>query len=88
MLKNIMLIYIRSKVDIQKFRGKFGISPEEAFPNALGKLKRENLIEISDDGKIRLTEKGDPWRFNIAWEFFKDFRNTVKFKVAPFSVNA
>jgi len=25
-----------------------------------------------ENGKIRLTEKGDPWRFNIAWEFFEN----------------
>jgi hypothetical protein len=24
-----------------------------------------------ENGKIKLTEKGDPWRFNIAWEFFE-----------------
>jgi hypothetical protein len=34
-------------------------------------LQQKRLIEIADD-KIRLTEKGDPWRFNIAWEFFKN----------------
>jgi Mn-dependent DtxR family transcriptional regulator len=33
------------------------------------KLQQKGLIEIRD-GKIRLTEKGDPWRFNIAWDFF------------------
>lgn len=71
MRKAMMLIYIRVPVDREKFKVQFGKFPEEAFPDALRKLYERRLIEIKD-GKIRLTEKGDPWRFNIAWEFFKD----------------
>jgi len=71
MRKAMMLIYIRVPVDREKFKLEFGKFPEEAFPDALRKLQEKRLIEIKD-GKIRLTEKGDPWRFNIAWEFFKD----------------
>jgi oxygen-independent coproporphyrinogen-3 oxidase len=71
MRKAMMLVYIRVPVDREKFKAQFGKFPEEAFPDALRKLHEKRLIEITD-GKIRLTEKGDPWRFNIAWEFFKD----------------
>ncbi len=71
MRKAMMLIYIRVPVDREKFRVKFGRFPEEVFPNAIRKLKNEGLIEVRD-GKIKLTEKGDPWRFNISWEFFKN----------------
>ena len=39
------------------------------FPRTLEKLSKEGLIEVQN-GNIQLTEKGDPWRFNIAWEFF------------------
>ena len=67
----IMLIYVRVPVDRQKFKGQFGKFPEEAFPDAIKRLHEKQLIEITDD-KIRLTEKGDPWRFNIAWEFFEN----------------
>jgi len=70
MRKAIMLIYIRVPVDREKFKTRFGKFPEEAFPDAISKLQKKSLIEIKDD-KIQLTEKGDPWRFNIAWEFFK-----------------
>jgi coproporphyrinogen III oxidase-like Fe-S oxidoreductase len=69
MRKAMMLIYIRMSVDREKFKVQFGKFPEEAFPDAISKLQSQSLIEIRD-GKIRLTEKGDPWRYNIAWEFF------------------
>jgi oxygen-independent coproporphyrinogen-3 oxidase len=71
MRKAMMLIYIRVPVDREKFRVEFGRFPEEIFPRAISKLENEGLIEIKD-GKIQLTEIGDPWRFNIAWEFFKN----------------
>ena len=70
MRKAMMLIYIRIPVYREKFRTEFGKFPEEAFPDALSKLQKAGLIE-KKGGKIQLTEKGDPWRFNIAWEFFK-----------------
>jgi oxygen-independent coproporphyrinogen-3 oxidase len=71
MRKAMMLIYIRVPVDRENFRANFGRFPEEVFPNEINKLKREGLIEVKE-GKIQLTEKGDPWRFNISWEFFKN----------------
>ena len=71
MRKAMMLIYLRVPVDREKFKAQFGKFPEEAFPDAIHTLQQKRLIEITDD-KIRLTEKGDPWRFNIAWEFFKN----------------
>lgn len=69
MRKAMMLIYIRVPVDREKFKANYGRFPEEVFPNEIKKLEREGLIEIRE-GKIQLTEKGDPWRFNISWEFF------------------
>ncbi len=70
MRKAMMLIYVRVRVDRKDFRDEFGKFPEEAFPDAIGSLKQKGLIEVTDE-EIRLSEKGDPWRFNIAWEFFK-----------------
>jgi coproporphyrinogen III oxidase-like Fe-S oxidoreductase len=67
----MMLIYVRVPVDREEFKAQFGRFPEEAFPDAIDKLQRNGLIKV-EDGKIRLTEKGDPWRFNIAWEFFEN----------------
>jgi coproporphyrinogen III oxidase-like Fe-S oxidoreductase len=69
MRKAMMLIYIRVPVDRAKFRADFGRFPEEVFPDEIRRLKSKGLIEVRD-GKIQLTEKGDPWRFNISWEFF------------------
>ena len=71
MRKAMMLVYIRVPVDREQFRVKFGKSPEDVFPNAISKLMNKGLIE-ERNGKIQLTEKGDPWRFNISWEFFKN----------------
>lgn len=71
MKKAMMLIYIRVPVERDDFRSQFGKFPEEAFPKAIATLKQKGLID-DKDGKIALTEKGDPWRFNIAWEFFKE----------------
>jgi len=69
--KAMMLIYVRVPVDRDEFKAQFGMFPEEAFPKQIAKLQQKGLIEIRDN-KIRLAEKGDPWRFNIAWEFFKN----------------
>jgi len=69
--KAMMLIYVRVPVDRDEFKLQFGMFPEEAFPEQLKKLQQKGLIEVRDN-KIRLAEKGDPWRFNIAWEFFKN----------------
>jgi len=70
MRKTVMLIYVRQRVDRKDFRDEFGKFPEEAFPEAIERLKRKGLIEVTDE-EIRLSEKGDPWRFNVAWEFVK-----------------
>ena len=70
MRKAMMLIYVRQRLDRKDFRDEFGKFPEEAFPDAIERLKQKGLIEVTDE-EIRLSEKGDPWRFNIAWEFFK-----------------
>ncbi len=71
MRKALMLIYIRVPLDREIFHDQFGKLPEEAFPKAIHRLQEKGLIETKD-GKIQLTEKGDPWRFNIAWEFFEN----------------
>jgi oxygen-independent coproporphyrinogen-3 oxidase len=70
MKKAMLSLYIRVPLDREKFRAQFGKFPEEAFPEAIQKLHKKGLIETRD-GKIRLTEKGDPWRGNVAWEFVK-----------------
>jgi coproporphyrinogen III oxidase-like Fe-S oxidoreductase len=70
MRKAMMMIYVRVPVNRQRFKAKFGRFPEEAFPKALEELRCKGLI-VEENGEIRLSEKGDPWRFNIAWEFFK-----------------
>lgn len=67
--KAMMRIYSRSPVNREKFKTQFGKFPEEEFPEAIRKLHQKGLIETRD-GEIRLTEKNDPWRVNIAWEFF------------------
>jgi len=70
MKKAMMLVYARVPVDRFHFKSEFGRFPEEVFPNEIDKLKTQGLIE-ERNGKIQLTEKGDPWRFNISWEFFQ-----------------
>jgi coproporphyrinogen III oxidase-like Fe-S oxidoreductase len=70
MRKAMSLIYIRVPVDREEFKAQFAKFPDEAFPEAIQKLHQKGLIETRN-GKIQLTEKGDPWRVNIAWEFFK-----------------
>ena len=69
MRKAMMLIYIRVPLDREVFYSKFAKFPEEVFPEAIHRLQAKGLIETKN-GKIQLTEKGDPWRFNVAWEFF------------------
>ncbi len=70
MRKTMMMIYVRVPVNRESFKARFGRFPEEAFPKALEELRRKDLI-VEENDEIRLSEKGDPWRFNIAWEFFK-----------------
>ena len=66
----IMMLYVRVPINRVNFKAKFGLFPEEAYPKAFEELRRKNLI-TEQNGIIGLSEKGDPWRFNIAWEFFK-----------------
>lgn len=70
MRKAAMMIYVRTPVNRREFKKKFGKFPEEAFPEAFEKLQHKGLI-VEEKGEIKLSTKGDPWRFNIAWEFFK-----------------
>lgn len=70
MRKAMMLIYIRVPVNREWFKNEYGRFPEEIFPEKIEKLMKKGLIKVHNDN-IQLTEKGDPWRFNIAWEFFK-----------------
>jgi oxygen-independent coproporphyrinogen-3 oxidase len=70
MRKTMMMIYVRVPVKRVDFKAKYGKYPEEAFPKALEELRSKGLI-VEENGEIRLSEKGDPWRFNIAWEFLK-----------------
>jgi oxygen-independent coproporphyrinogen-3 oxidase len=73
MLRAMMLLYIREPVDREKFKTQFGKLPEEAFPATLQMLHQKGLVQ-TQDGKIYLTEKGDPWRVNVAWEFFNEMQ--------------
>jgi coproporphyrinogen III oxidase-like Fe-S oxidoreductase len=70
MRKAMMMMYVRVPVNRQDFKAKFGQFPEEAFPKAIEELEHKGLI-VQENGAFKLSEKGDPWRFNIAWEFFK-----------------
>jgi coproporphyrinogen III oxidase-like Fe-S oxidoreductase len=70
MRQAMMMLYVRVSVNRNEFKTKFGKFPEEAFPKAFKTLRDKGLISEERD-EIRLSEKGDPWRFNIAWEFFK-----------------
>jgi coproporphyrinogen III oxidase-like Fe-S oxidoreductase len=68
--KAIMMLYVRTPVKRADFKAKFGMYPEEAFPKAIKDLLNRGLIAQEGD-ELRLTEKGDPWRVNIAWDLFK-----------------
>jgi oxygen-independent coproporphyrinogen-3 oxidase len=70
MRKEMMMIYVRIPVKREQFKAKYGKFPEEAFPKAIEELRNKGLI-VEENDEVRLSEKGDPWRFNIAWEFFK-----------------
>jgi coproporphyrinogen III oxidase-like Fe-S oxidoreductase len=61
----MMLIYVVFQWIEEEFKAQFDKFPEEAFPEAIDNLQRNRLIKV-EDGKIRLIEEGDPWRFNIA----------------------
>lgn len=68
MRKVMTRLYIRQPVDRLKFKEEFSIFPEEAFPEAIKRLKSKGLVVV-DNREIRLTEAGDLWRYNIVWEF-------------------
>jgi coproporphyrinogen III oxidase-like Fe-S oxidoreductase len=68
-MKKVMTrLYIRQPVDKIKFKEEFGMPPEEAFPDVIERLVSKGLLAV-DDKEIRVTEKGDLWRYNIIWEF-------------------
>jgi len=68
MRKVMTRLYIRLPVDKLEFKEKFGKLPEDVYPEQLKRLKDKGLIEINEK-EIRLTELGDLWKANIAWEF-------------------
>ena len=68
MRRTMTRLYLRLPVDKKEFMEKFQITPEDAFPNQLKKLKEKGLIEI-DDKEVRITKMGEVWKGNIAWEF-------------------
>jgi oxygen-independent coproporphyrinogen-3 oxidase len=69
MMRKVMTrLYIRLPVDKLEFKEKFGKLPEDVYPEQLKRLKEKGLIEITAED-IRLTELGDLWKANIAWEF-------------------
>ncbi|MEX2374727.1 MAG: radical SAM family heme chaperone HemW, partial [Dehalococcoidia bacterium] len=53
----ILGLRLMEGVDVEAFRVRFGVSPEEAFSYAIERHHRLGLIE-SVDGRIRLTERG------------------------------
>jgi coproporphyrinogen III oxidase-like Fe-S oxidoreductase len=68
MRKVMTKLYLRLPVNKLEFTEKFGKLPEDVYPEQLKKLKENGLIQI-DEKEIRLTELGDLWKANIAWEF-------------------
>jgi len=69
MMRKVMTrLYIRLPVDKLEFKEKFGKLPEDVYPEQLKRLKEKGLIEITEK-EIKLTELGDLWKANIAWEF-------------------
>jgi len=69
MMRKVMTrLYIRLPVDKVEFKEKFGKLPEDVYPEQLNRLNEKGLIQI-DDKEIKLTELGDLWKANIAWEF-------------------
>lgn len=75
MKKAMMMLYVRVPVNRDDFKLKFGVYPEDAFPHAVSTLINKGLVK-QENGELKLTEKGDPWRFNIAWEFFKNLEES------------
>jgi len=68
MRREMSRLYLRLPVSKIEFKEKFGLIPEDVFPQQLKNLKEKGLIE-SDDKEIRITKQGEIWKGNIAWEF-------------------
>jgi oxygen-independent coproporphyrinogen-3 oxidase len=68
MRRTMTRLYLRLPVDKIEFFEKFGKYPEDVFSKELTALIEKKLIEI-DDKEIRITQLGDLWKGNIAWEF-------------------
>jgi oxygen-independent coproporphyrinogen-3 oxidase len=74
MRRTMTRLYLRLPVDKIEFKQKFGKLPEEVFAPQLKRLQEKGLIEI--DGKeIRITNLGEVWKGNIAWEFAPKISN-------------
>jgi coproporphyrinogen III oxidase-like Fe-S oxidoreductase len=68
MLKFMTKLYLRLPVKKLEFKEKFGKLPEDVYPEQLKRLQEKGLIEINEN-EITITELGDLWKANIAWEF-------------------
>jgi oxygen-independent coproporphyrinogen-3 oxidase len=69
MMRKVMTkLYLRLPVDKIEFQERFGKLPEEVYGQQLKRLKEKGLIKINEK-EITLTELGDVWKANIAWEF-------------------
>ena len=68
MLKFMTKLYLRLPVDKMDFQKRFGKLPEDVYPEQLKRLEDKGLIQI-DEKEIKLTQLGDLWKANIAWEF-------------------
>ena len=69
MMQKVMTkLYLRLPVDKVEFKERFGKLPEDVYPEQLKRLQEKGLIKV-DEKEIRLTEFGDLWKANIAWEF-------------------
>ncbi len=68
--KMMMRLYIRLPVNKMEFKNRFGKLPEEAYTSTISRLEKKGLIEV-DEHEIRLTKRGDVWRYNVCWEFLR-----------------
>jgi len=74
----VLGIKLTDGVDVKEFKNKYDKTPEDIFPETLDKLKRLDLIEITNS-HIKLTPKGLLFADNVAESFFSErFRNEVK----------
>ncbi|MCW4021913.1 MAG: coproporphyrinogen-III oxidase family protein [archaeon] len=68
MRKFMTKLYLRLPVNKVEFKEKFGKLPEDVYPEQIKRLSEKGLIQVNEK-EIRLTEVGDLWKANIAWEF-------------------